>query len=94
MKAKVIESGEIIDVYCLYPTTYSRLDKNNKIIEEYDENELEFIPNHNAPKMVSVDKACDAIKELLGGYIIRNFHFGDSYSVDEIIDDFKKRIEE
>ncbi len=48
MKAKVIETGEIIDVKCLYPTTYSRLDCNNKIIEEFDEDELEFLPNPNA----------------------------------------------
>lgn len=42
MKSKVIETGEIIDVKCLYPKTYSRLDCNNKIMEEYDEDELEF----------------------------------------------------
>jgi len=42
MKAKVKETGEIIDVSCLYPTTYSRLDYNGQIIEEYDEDELEF----------------------------------------------------
>lgn len=46
MKAKVIETGEIIDVKCLYSTTYSRLDCNGKIFEEYDEDELEFLkPN-------------------------------------------------
>ena len=43
MKAKVIETGEIIDVHILYPIIYSRLDGNGKIIEEYDEDELEFI---------------------------------------------------
>ena len=42
MKAKVKETGEIIDVSCLYPTTYSRLDCNGQIIEEYSEDELEF----------------------------------------------------
>lgn len=42
MKAKVKETGEIINVQCLYPVTYSRLDCNGKIIEEYDEDELEF----------------------------------------------------
>lgn len=56
MKAKVIETGEIINVQCLYPTTYSRLDCNGKIIEEYDEDELEFEPK---PKMVSLDKICE-----------------------------------
>ncbi len=42
MKAKVIETGEIIDVKCLCCVTYSRLDCNGKIIEEYDEDELDF----------------------------------------------------
>ena len=51
MKAKVIETGEIIDVKCLYPVTYSRLDGNGKIIEEYDEDELEF-PKEKATKIV------------------------------------------
>ncbi len=42
MKAKVKETGEIIDVKCLSYITYSRLDCNGKIIEEYDEDELDF----------------------------------------------------
>ena len=42
MKAKVKETGEIIDVKCLCSITYSRLDCNGKIIEEYDEDELDF----------------------------------------------------
>lgn len=47
MKARVIETGEIIDVVSLYPVTYSRLDCNGKIAEEYDEDELEFINTKN-----------------------------------------------
>lgn len=43
MKARVIETGEIIDVVSLYSVTYSRLDCNGKIFEEYDADELEFI---------------------------------------------------
>lgn len=62
MKARVIETGEIIEVQSLYPVTYSRLDCNGKIIEEYDEDELEFIPNPNRPKMVSLDKVCEFLK--------------------------------
>ena len=46
MKARVIETGEIIDVVSLYSVTYSRLDCNGKIAEEYDEDELEFINNN------------------------------------------------
>lgn len=64
MKARVIETGEIIDVKCLCPITYSRLDCNGKIIEEYDEDELEFIRNTNSPKLVSLDKVCDYLKSL------------------------------
>lgn len=54
MKAKVKETGEIINVKCLHSVTYSRLDRNGKIIEEYDEDELEFEPRS---KMVSLEKA-------------------------------------
>lgn len=55
MKARVKETGEIIDVSCLYPVIYSRLDCNGKIKEEYNEDELEFL---NAPSaIVSLDKA-------------------------------------
>lgn len=43
MKAKVKETGEIIDVKCLYSVIYSRLDCNGKIIEEYDEDEIELL---------------------------------------------------
>lgn len=49
MKARVIETGEIIDVVSLYSVTYSRLDCNGKIFEEYDEDELEFINDVNKP---------------------------------------------
>ncbi len=64
MKARVIETGEIIDVQCLYPITYSRLDCNGKIFEEYDADEIELIPNPNTPKMVSLDKVCEYLKTL------------------------------
>ena len=41
-----------------------------------------------------IEKACEGIEHLLGGYIIRNFHFGDSYEMDTLIEDFKKYMEE
>ena len=47
---------------------------------------------HPKDNLVDIDKACDTIKYLLGGYIIRNFHSGDSYDIDKIIDDFKKEL--
>ena len=62
MKAKVKETGEIIEVYSLYPVTYSRLDCNGKIREEYDFDELEFEPG---PKMVSLDKVCEYLYDKL-----------------------------
>ena len=43
MKARIKETGEIIEVKSLYPVTYSRLDCNGKIAEEYDEDELELL---------------------------------------------------
>ena len=42
MKARVIETGEIIEVKSLYSPIYSRLDCNGKIVSEYDEDELEL----------------------------------------------------
>jgi len=63
MKAKVIETGEIIEVKSLYSPIYSRLDYNGKIISEYDEDELEFLSNPDKPKIVSLDKVCEWIKE-------------------------------
>lgn len=84
MKAKVIETGEIIDVYSLYPTTYSRLDCNGKIKEEYDEDELEFIPG---PKMVSLDKVCGWIYEHAKEYNIYDWHYKP------LINDLRKNFE-
>lgn len=39
-----------------------------------------------------IEKACEGIKHLLSGYIIRNFHFGDSYEIDTLIEDFKNYV--
>ena len=84
MKAKVIETGEIIDVKCLYPITYARLDCNGKIFEEYYEYELEFEPGH---KMVSLDKVCEWIKN--------NMDLEHDYPVnaEEFINDLRKEFE-
>jgi len=35
-----------------------------KIISEYDEDELEFLSNPDKPKMVSLDKVCEYLKTL------------------------------
>jgi len=63
MKARVIETGEIIEVKSLYSPIYSRLDCNGKIVSEYDEDELEFLSNPDKPKMVSLDKICEWVKK-------------------------------
>lgn len=41
-----------------------------------------------------IEKACRGIEHLLSGYIIRNFHFGDSYEMDTLIEDFKNYMKE
>ena len=46
-----------------------------------------------ARKDALIEKACKRIEHLLSGYIIRNFHFGDSYEIDTLIEDFKKYME-
>jgi hypothetical protein len=39
-----------------------------------------------------IDKACNTIKRLLGGYVIQNFNFGDSYDTDRFIEDLIKEL--
>ena len=41
-----------------------------------------------------IEKVCEGIEHLLGGYIIRNFHFGDSYKIDTLIEDIKNYMKE
>ena len=36
-----------------------------------------------------IENVCEGIEHLLSGYIIRNFHFGDSYEMDTLIEDIK-----
>ena len=82
MKAKVIETGEIIDVKILRPIIYSRL-SGGKIIEEYDEDELEF---PSRPKMVSLDKVCE--------YLIPRLEDNLGYfSTGDFINDLRKEFE-
>ena len=41
-----------------------------------------------------IEKVCEGIEHLLSGYIIRNFHFGDSYKIDTLIEDIKNYMKE
>ena len=60
-------------------------DKDGELVE-YDIAVIAIEKANN----VFIEKACQGIEHLLSGYIIRNFHFGDSYDMDKLIDDFKK----
>ena len=96
MKAKVKETGEIIDVKCLYSVIYSRLDCNGKIVEEYDEDELEIIRKEPKVKMVSLDKVCEWLNENLtnnpsGKLCASNYGV---VTKKMLIDEFKKTMEE
>lgn len=83
MKARVIETGEIIDVKRLYPTIYSRLDMNHRIVEEYNDDEIELI---DKPKMVSIERACKWLEKNVWSMT------GVDYSV--LTESFKKAMEE
>ena len=89
MKARVIETGEIVNV-TPYPTWYKE-NGQGPDIREWDEDELEFIRNTNNPKMVSLDKVCDYLKsftyqEYPGGPIERMID-------DDIIKQLRKEFE-
>lgn len=94
MKARVIETGEIVEVKRLYPTVYSRLDKNNKIAEEYYDDEIELI---DKPKKVSINKVCEWLIENMHDYFNGDSEFAvtnDFITCDEFIENFKKAMEE
>lgn len=93
MKARVIETGEIVEVKRLYPTIYSRLDKNNKISEEYYDDEIELI---DKPKMISLEKACKWLEENFinkCGYLSAG-EAVISFNTEPAIDAFRKAMEE
>ena len=81
MKAIVKETGKEIDVCSLYPVTYSRLDCNGQIREEYDEDELEF---PDRPQYISKQKVCT----WLAKHYIKN---GDDSIIDEALAELKIR---
>lgn len=89
MKARVIETGEIVNV-TPYPTWYKE-NGQGPDRREWDEDELEFIRNTNSPKMVLLDKVCDYLKSLTyqeypGGPIERMID-------DDIIKQLRKEFE-
>lgn len=93
MKARVIETGEIVEVKRLYPTIYSRLDKNNKIAEEYYDDEIELI---DKPKKVSINKVCEWLIENMYDYYDGDIEFAIASGFvkrDEFIENFIKAME-
>ena len=90
MKARVIETGEIINVSNLYPVTYSRLDCNGKIIEEYDEDELEIIYSKPKEKFVKLSK----VEEFLSSVDLNFYEWDEKFNTDELIADLEKYLEE
>jgi len=64
MKAKVIETGEIVEVN-LYCDPYYKEKGQGYDRRGWYEDELEFEPG---PKMVSLDKICEWIKEHINEY--------------------------
>lgn len=91
MKARVIETGEVIEVTRLYPTIYSRLDENHRIAEEYCDDEIELI---DRPKMVSIEKVCQVLNNMLVEvtYFDKD-SIAEHYDKYEFIEDFKKAME-
>ena len=89
MKARVKETGEIIEVKSLYPVTYSRLDCNSKIVEEYDEDELEFL--NYQEKTISIDKAAEWLRDNAMSELCLDF--GNSQLVREFVDHFKEAMQ-
>lgn len=84
MKAKVIETGEIVNV-TPYPTWYKE-NGQGPDKREWDEDELEFIPNPNRPKMVSLDKIC----EYLTPHLEADFGY---YAAGDFINNLRKEFE-
>ena len=60
MKAKVSETGEIVEVH-IYASIYYKEEGQGYERRGWDEDELEFEPG---PKMVSLDKVCEYLKTL------------------------------
>lgn len=88
MKARVKETGEIIEVKSLYSVIYSRLDCNGKIVEEYDEDELEFL--NYQKKTISIDKAAEWLRDNTMAELCLDL--GNSQLVREFIDHFKEAM--
>lgn len=92
MKAKVIETGEVVNV-TPNPTWYKE-NGQGPDRREWDEDELEFIPSPNAPKMVSLNEVCEWLSK---HFYDECYQFRDNdgtwIDADELIEDLKKEME-
>ena len=77
---RLISDGKLIHEWNDVPFEKFRFFFDKEIAEN-----IEYIR-----KDAFIENACSGIDKLLSGYIIRNFHFGDSYDIDRLIEDFKK----
>ena len=89
MKAKVIETGEIVEVN-LYCDPYYKEKGQGYDRRGWYEDELEFEPG---PKMVSLDKVCEWIKNNAHKYIYFDEGNTEWYDYDECIEDLRKEFE-
>lgn len=83
MKARVIETGEIIDVTAnYYPTIYKEMRQRGR---EFYEEDLEFLDKPK--KMVSLDRVCDWLKEKYNDYA--NNELGVEYLINDLRGEFE-----
>ncbi|MBR6908132.1 hypothetical protein IKN40_06750 [bacterium] len=81
MKVRLISTGEIIEV-TPYPTWYKE-NGQGPDRREFDEDELEFIPNPNSPKMISLNDAKEWLIDHAYDYL-----YGDIYKDEKMVEDF------
>ena len=88
MKARVIETGEIVNV-TPNPTWYKE-NGQGPDRREWDEDELEFL--NSTKKMIPIDKAVEWLRDNTMAEL--NLDFGNSQLVREFVDHFKEAMEE
>lgn len=88
MKARVIETGEIVNV-TPNPTWYKE-NGQGPDRREWDEDELEFL--NSTKKMISIDEAVEWLRDNTMAEL--NLDLGNSQLVREFVDHFKEAMVE
>lgn len=85
--------------YIEYATDkWMELFKKKSTLSEQDLDTMETLITHiiegalRFKEQQLIERTCDTIKHLLGGYVIRNFNFEDSYDTDRLIEDLIKEL--